>query len=402
MFTVRRRDRPVHFVLVCLTIALILLNTRLPSLAQSPSAELRGVWLTNVDSQVLFDRSQANRALRQLHRLHFNTLYPAVWNWGYTLYPSAIAQQEIGYVVDPRVTELQGRDILAEWVDRGHRRGFAVIPWFEFGFMTTAESELARVHPDWITQRRDGSQIWQDGIHQRRWLNPFKPEVQQFILSLILEIITQYDVDGIQFDDHFGLPAELGYDPFTVQLYRQEHQGRLPPANSQDAEWVQWRSSKLTSFMTEVFRQIKAVKSDVLISLSPNNYPFSYQRFLQDWRLWERRGLIEELIIQVYRDDLAGFVAELERPEVQVARRHIPTAVGVLTGLKDRPIGMSQVQEQVQATRSLQMAGVSFFFYETLWNLTTEPAVDRQAILRTLFSAPALRPSLLQHWTPPS
>ncbi|NJN87759.1 MAG: glycoside hydrolase family 10 protein, partial [Leptolyngbyaceae cyanobacterium SL_7_1] len=55
-----------------------------------------------------------------------------------------------------------------------------------------------------------------------------------------------------------------------------------------------------------------------------------------------------------------------------------------------------------QAARSRQMAGISFFFYETLWNLTAEPTVDRQTTLRRLFSAPALRPSLLQHWTPPN
>jgi len=45
----------------------------------------------------------------------------------------------------------------------------------------------------------------------------------------------------------------------------------------------------------------------------------------------ERQGLIDELILQVYRNDLNIFINELELPEVQAARRHIPVSVGILT-----------------------------------------------------------------------
>ena len=53
--------------------------------------EVRGVWLTNVDSDVLFSRDNTTEAIANLAELNFNTLYPTVWNWGYTLYPSAVA-----------------------------------------------------------------------------------------------------------------------------------------------------------------------------------------------------------------------------------------------------------------------------------------------------------------------
>jgi uncharacterized lipoprotein YddW (UPF0748 family) len=48
------------------------------------------------------------------------------------------------------------------------------------------------------------------------WLNPFKPEVQQFINNLVAEIAVRYDIDGIQFDDHTALPSDFGYDPYTL------------------------------------------------------------------------------------------------------------------------------------------------------------------------------------------
>jgi uncharacterized lipoprotein YddW (UPF0748 family) len=376
-----------------------------PSFSQTAPifSELRGVWLTTVDSDVLFSRDRLEPALQTLANLHFNRVYPAVWNWGYTLYPSQTAKRAIGHAVDPRVPHLQDWDALASVVALGHQQGLTVMPWFEFGFMITAESEIADTHPEWLTERQDGSQIWQDGRYQRRWLNPFKPEVQQFIQSLILEIVTQYDIDGIQFDDHFGLPEEFGYDDFTVQLYQQEHQGKFPPARPDNPDWVRWRANKITSFMAQIFRAIKARKPHVVVSLSPNNYPFSYHHYLQDWQKWERQGLIEELILQVYSDNLDNFIADLSRPEVKLAKQHIPVGVGILTGLKDWFIPIHQVEEQVWAVRDRQFSGISFFFYETLWNAADEhqrmaqglfqgsaqadSKAKRQAVFSRLFNA---------------
>ena len=402
MYRLSRSKFPyfIPFLVSFLTILLLSHPVFSESLRLRPTPtlqEIRGVWLTNVDSEVMFSRLGIRQAFDQLAELKFNTVYPAIWNWGYTQYPSAIAQQTYGLTVDPRSPGLQSRDALAEMVKIGHRRGLAIVPWFEFGFMTTAESEMASRHPAWITQRRDGSQIWQEGIYQRKWLNPFHPEVQQFIQNLVLEIVTQYDIDGIQFDDHFGLPNEFGYDAYTVRLYRQEHQGKSPPSDAEDPEWIKWRANKITVFMRQLFRAIKDQKEDVVVSLSPNRYDFALNHHLQDWLTWEREGLVEELVLQVYTSSVEGLVNELARPEVQEVRNHIPTGVGILTGLKDHPVAIHQVQEQVEAVREQRFAGVSFFFYETMWNLSNESISDRQSAFRALFSRSAIRPILAKN-----
>ena len=386
--------------------SLVLLATvMMPTAAQSdsrsiaPRSEIRGVWITNVDSAVLFNTTVLKEAVQQLARLNFNTLYPAVWNWGYTTYPSVVAKQAIGAAVDPRPIGLDGRDALTELVQQSHQKGIAVIPWFEFGFMAPEDSALAIRHPDWLTQQRDGTQVWQEGIYPRVWLNPFKPEVQQFIQSLILELVSNYDIDGIQLDDHFGLPYQFGYDDYTVQLYRRE-QGKVPPSNPKDPDWIRWRAEKITSFTTQLFRAIKARKHDVLFTLSPNNYDFSYNHSLQDWRTWQQQGLIEELVLQVYGNNLQAFMAQLKAPDSQAARQHIPTAIGILTGLKKLPVPMQQVREQVQSVRKQGFAGVSFFFYETLWHLVAEPEAARKAAFQSFFPSPAPRPNLVQGWMP--
>uniref|UniRef100_UPI003EBDD2A5 glycoside hydrolase family 10 protein n=1 Tax=Okeanomitos corallinicola TaxID=3231550 RepID=UPI003EBDD2A5 len=364
---------------------------------QKQKTELRGVWLTNIDSDVLFDRDRLQKSLKQLHDFNFNTVYPTVWNWGYTLYPSQVAGKAIGKSLDP-TPGLQGRDMLKEIVTQGHQQGLKVIPWFEFGFMAPADSLLAKNHPQWLTNRSDGTQIVKEGIHERVWLSPFRPDVQKFIQNLIVEIVKNYDIDGIQFDDHFGLPSELGYDPYTVALYKLEHRGQAPSENPKDPEWVKWRADKITKFMKQVFLAIKADKKDCLVSVAPNPQRFSYEYYLADWQKWERMGLVEDLVLQIYRNDLNVFIQELEYPEVIAARKHIPVSIGILSGLKNRSVPIQQIKTQVQTVRDRQFAGVSFFFYETLWNISEEKAPQRQAGWQQLFPKPTTYPNLLTGW----
>lgn len=368
-----------------------------PSIAVKP--ELRGVWLTNVDSDVLFSAQKLSDAIARLDTLNFNTLYPTVWNWGYTLYPSPVMEQEIGISLDP-TPGLQGRDMLKETITQGHAKGMAVIPWFEFGFMAPADSELAKRNPDWLTERRNGETVWvEGGVHNRVWLNPLRPDVQKFLTDLVVEIVENYDIDGIQFDDHFGYPSDFGYDDFTVELYKKEHNGQEPPTNAKNSDWIQWRADKITGFMKDLFTAIKAKKSNVIVSLSPNPQAFSRESYLLDWQNWERLGLIEELIVQVYRDDLGRFREELNHASIQQAKGHIPTGIGILSGLKGRFVPFSQIENQVKIVRDRGLAGVSFFFYESLWNYANETPEQRQSFFKTIFPNEVKRPNVYDDWT---
>lgn len=390
--------RRILALILAFTIALISSAIFSPRLwAQTPpitprKTELRGVWLTNIDSDVIFSRQNIADAVNRLDELNFNTIYPTVWQGGYTLYPSAVAKRVFGMPIDP-APGLQNRDILKEIIAASHQKGIAVIPWFEFGFMAPADSELARLHPEWLAQRRDGSTIWKEGTHDRVWLNPFHAEVQQFILDLIVEIVDKYDLDGIQFDDHFGLPVEFGYEPTTVLMYQKAIQS--PPSNdARETFWIRWRADRINEFMARVFHAVKSRKQKCIISLSPNPFHFALPAHLQDWFTWERREYIEELIVQVYRSDIKRFNTELEREEVILAKSRIPTAIGILTGLKNNSISLKQIQEQMQEVRKRNFAGVSFFFYESLSNWAKETPQQRDSALRNFFPTKIPRPSV--------
>ncbi|NER82490.1 MAG: family 10 glycosylhydrolase [Leptolyngbya sp. SIO1D8] len=370
----------------------------LPEQPQS-SSELRGVWLTNIDSEVLFSRENLAEAVQRLKAMNINTLYPVVWNFGYPQFPSPTAERILGKNQrlwpgdNPSFEETQrDRDMLQEIIELAHAEGMAVIPWFEFGFMAPAEYILLERHPDWFTQRQDGSRELQFGVETFTWMNPFHPRTQQMLLLLMNEVLEKYDVDGIQVDDHLGLPVEMGYDPFTVDLYAQEHDGETPPEDYTDPEWMRWRANRITDFMSQVRLLLELRKPGAILSVSPNPYPFSYAKYLQDWPTWDELGLVDELIIQIYRNDVDRFVWELNKPAAVAARSNTPTSIGLLSGLRGRPTDIELLTNQLAAVRDRAYAGVSYFFYQTLWTPGKETVEERATQFRTSFSQPARRP----------
>jgi uncharacterized lipoprotein YddW (UPF0748 family) len=383
-----RKIKRLFPLLVLLSFVTVLLADQLnPAIAQLPRQEIRGVWITNNDFATLRDRTKAQEAVSQLRRFNFNTIYPVVWNSGYVMYPSAVAKRT---GIQPFVFRgSDGRDILADLTTQAHRQGLLVIPWFEFGFMAPPTSELALNHPEWLTQKRDGSETSVGAAGEVVWLNPFHPEVQKFISDLVLEIVTQYDVDGIQFDDHMSLPHEFGYDKYTVRLYTEETDNK-PPANPQDPEWVRWRADKITMFMTQLHEMVKERKPNAIFSVSPNYYDLAYKFHLQDWLTWVRLNIVDELVMQVYRSDVASFTAKISRPEIQETQQLIPTGVGIMAGLRNKPVPIQQIKSQVRAARERGL-GVAFFYYESLWNSASEPVKERQAGFQALFPSPAVR-----------
>ncbi len=400
------------FPLVVLILSLVLSGCDRPQPRQpfnttfSPiNQEIRGVWITNVASGVLFSPWGIPRALNQLAEMHFNTVYPVVWNRGQTFYRSKALHKITGRTIDPLIALTHFReDPLAEMVRVGHRQNLRVMPWFEYGFMVPMNSAIARQHPEWLTSRQNGSRHLQEDAFeagemplepplkrglfsqllnggapaQLGWLNPMHPSVQGLLLGLVEEVIDEYDVDGIQLDDHFSLPVEFGYDPYTVSLYKAEHQGQPPPNNPADPDWIRWRAGKLSRFMNVLHARVKAKCETCTISISPNPAKFAYRFYLQDWRSWVRQGWVDELVVQVYRDDFERFESELGKELLQEAQSRIPVSIGILTGTWQHPISFEQIRKQVQSSRDRHFAGVSFFYWDTLWSYFTPEAPKRR------------------------
>lgn len=139
---------------------------------------------------------------------------------------------------------------------------------------------------------------------------------------------------------------------------------------------------------------VKARRPNAVISISPNPHPFAYVNYLQDWPTWVNRGIVDELIVQIYRSDQNRFIWEMNKPYIQASLRKISTNVGILSGLRAAPVGMDHIGDQIKAVRDRRFSGMSFFFYESLWMpAPRERREDRVTGFQQAFASVASRPS---------
>ncbi|MEN1678669.1 MAG: family 10 glycosylhydrolase [Planctomycetota bacterium] len=345
----------------------LLLLAMVPGRAKA-AEPVRGVWLASVGSEAMLSRDGLRQVVTRCKRVGLNTIFVVTWNRGYTLYPSQVMQREFGVSIDPR---LAGRDPLAELVEEAHAQGIRVVAWFEFGFSCSYRQAdggpLIARRPEWAALDPRGRLVSKNGF---QWMNAFDPEVQDFVLSLLKEVATNYDVDGVQGDDRLpALPVTGGYDRKTKVLYATQHNGAEPPVDVHNEAWVQWRADRLSEFAERAYRELKAIDSELCVSWSPSVYPCSKQNYLQDWPRWVREGWGDLFCPQVYRKDVPAYRECLRQiVEEQVAPESLSKiAPGLLIALADGyDLPSERVREMVAANREFGFAGEVFFYYDGL------------------------------------
>ncbi len=332
-----------------------------------------GVWLTNSPSPLYYDRQRLADAVKELHHAGFTALYPNVWSRGTTFHRSRFAPVEpalaaAGIDLDPICT----------LSDEAHAHGMRVIPWFEYGLMEPADAAVVKEHPDWLLRKADGSPITMLHNKPMVWLNPAHPQVRERFIGLVLEVMQRCSVDGLQLDDHFAWPVELGYDPYTVALYRRET-GAAPPLDHTNRAWMTWRRRQLTGLLRDLRQRLEKEALPQRISLSPGPFRFAYNHWLQDWELWAVGELIDDLVVQNYAYSLKGYARDLDQPALRKARQWgLPVQIGVLAGFGKRTTPMPVLREKVRLARE-RGHGVIFFYWEGLWG---EHAGDEGPALR--------------------
>jgi len=325
---------------------------------------VRGVWLTNVDSDALASRENIRAAVNLCAELGFNTIFTVVWNRSVTLYPSAVMQSLTGVSIDPKFA---GRDPLRELIEEAKPRGIKVIAWFEFGFSCSYDQAdggvIIRKKPHWAACASNGKIVSKNKF---QWMNGFHPEVQEFMMSLLKEVVQRYDVDGIQGDDRLpALPSEAGYDDYTAALYKAET-GSAPPTYHKDYAWVQWRAEKMNALMKRIHTELKALNPALIISMSPSIYPWSVEEYLQDWVTWVREGWVDMVCPQVYRYDIAKYRKELDAiVQRQVRKEDVSKlAPGVLLKVGSYYAPEEFLRQMIAANRSAGLQGEVMFFFE--------------------------------------
>ncbi len=333
----------------------------------SQNREIRGVWLTNVDSRVLESRERISEAMQFLADHNFNLVCPVVWNKGLTQYRSQVMDSLFAIPIDPLFDE---RDPLAELIAEAHKRNIAVIAWFEFGFASSYEDgggHLLDRFPEWAARDIEGKLLEKNGFE---WMNAYHPDVQKFILSLINEVAENYAVDGVQGDDRLpAQPVQGGYSKYTVNLYQSQHGGTHPPKEYTDPDWMRWRGDILNRFAGTIYTTVKNVNPDILVTWAPSIFPWSFEEYLQDWPAWLNEGHADLVFPQNYRYSLNEYKAvcdEQNRIAHSLDKARDKVYSGVLINVGDYVISEELLVSSIMHNRYQGIHGEVFFFYEGL------------------------------------
>ncbi|BAZ42022.1 hypothetical protein NIES4101_79900 [Calothrix sp. NIES-4101] len=327
--------------------------------------EIRGIWLTTTDSNVLSSQAQITEAMAFLAETGFNVVFPVVWNKAATQYPSQLMRQQFGIEINQQFI---GRDPLAEVVEAAHEVGLKVIPWFEYGFASSYNLNggmLLAKKPEWIARDIQGNLLKKNGFE---WMNALDTQVQKFMSDLILEVVNNYDVDGIQGDDRLpAFPSEGGYDQGTRERYYRQF-GKNPPTNSKNKQWLQWRADILTQFWAKLYHQIKAINPNIVVCISPNIHDWAYQEYLQDSPTCLKQGIVDMIHPQIYRYDFKSYKKIIRKLVAeQFTNLNLPKlAPGILMKLGSYTISPDYLLQAIECDRSFGVNGEVFFFYEGL------------------------------------
>ena len=226
-----------------------------------PAGEWRAVWVSYLEWAAMdFSTEDAFRAgvvqlLDNCTGLGLNTVLAQVRPFGDALYRSSlfpwshlctgVQGQDPGFdPLDVLLQEAHTRGISVEaWVNPYRLRSSAAMP------PNLADSNLANTHPEWVCTVDEGL-----------YLNPAEPAAADYVVQGVAELVQNYAVDGIHFDDYFYPTTDESID--AAQF-----------AASGAGNLAAWRRENVTALVRAVHDTVKAADPTLRFGISPQGNP---------------------------------------------------------------------------------------------------------------------------------
>lgn len=281
----------------------------------APSESLRGIWVASVYNIDYPDygttdpaklRAQAIEILDNVEAMGLNAVFLQVRPTADALYDSKYFPWSKYLTGTQGVAPSGGFDPLEFWIEEAHARGIQIHAWINPYRIT--KNDTGRIQDAWDSltddhiakKRRDLVVEHTDG---NLYFNPGMPEVANIIAAGVLEIIQNYDVDGIHFDDYF-YPSTSFNDSSAYALYGKGY-----------ASLADFRRASVTEMVRTVSELIDRIDPSVEFGISPfgiwanaSSNPLgsatrgnqSYYAHYADSRLWVKEELVDYIMPQIY------------------------------------------------------------------------------------------------------
>ncbi len=233
----------------------------------SPKREFRGAWVStvwNVDYpsssnlSVAQQKSEFNAQINELKIAGINAVFIQVRPSCDAVYGSSLEPWSQWLTGTPQNTAPSPYyDPLVFYVDECHKRGMELHAWinpYRAASSVSGQSfspiHVTNTHPSWCVT-----------YGNKKILNPGLPTVRTYVTTVVMEIVHNYDIDGVHFDDYFYPYPESGLTFNDAAAFSADPRGFT---NLND-----WRRDNVNIFIDRIHDSIKLAKPWVRFGVSP-------------------------------------------------------------------------------------------------------------------------------------
>ncbi|MGL5972830.1 MAG: glycoside hydrolase family 10 protein [Oscillospiraceae bacterium] len=276
------------------------------------SSDMKGVWVSYLElNSLLKNKSQSqftaniNQVFANAKDLGLNTVFVHVHSHSDSYYPSAYFPWST-YVSSN--ANGPGFDPLAIMVQRAHSYGLKFHAWF---------------NPYRVNLNRNNYPQLTLNAGSKPFLDPSNQQVINLLTSAVAEVVRNYNVDGVQFDDYFYATTNMSVDAGQYQNYRNSG-GSLGQAD--------WRRDNVDKLVRTTYSTIKSIKPKVKFGISPqgNNQNNYNSQFANVTKWGQSKGYVDYIAPQLYwgyEHTSAGFTKKIAEWS------NIVTSVDLIIGL---------------------------------------------------------------------
>lgn len=302
-------------VLIIVTIVSTIVNITLPDSNQTSNSyktltrqlstnsttnntieKMRGVWVpymsleTDEHTEEAF-KSNFNKIVETAKSHKINALFVHIRPFADALYKSEI------FPSSHLITGTQGEEIdfdpLEYMIEKTHENGMEFHGWINPYRICTSDTPATLSENSIIYELEEGGILEYDG---GKYIDPASGNGRKIIIDGVKEVVKNYDVDGIQFDDYFYPTSETEIDKNSYSEYTENLDSECIPLTQ-----FEWRKSNVNMLISGVYSAIKSIKADVIFGISPQGNISNCEDIGADVKTWcNTKGYVDYICPQIY------------------------------------------------------------------------------------------------------
>ncbi|MCR5653919.1 MAG: family 10 glycosylhydrolase [Ruminococcus sp.] len=267
-------------------------NPKVIQTVSVPKGEMRGLWVTYIDldmsgTDYSFNsfKTKFNNIANKAKKNRFNTLIVQVRPFSDALYKSKY--YPCSHIISGKQGKNTDYDALQYMVEYCHKKGLKIHAWVNpYRVKNKGGLRLSKDNP-YIKNKKLGVRV-NGGIY----LNPALEKVRTLIENGIKEIVRNYDVDGVQFDDYFYPTNKKSFDKAQYNKYKKKVKTNAVPLD-------EWRMANVNTLVYEC--NAICHKSGKLFGISPQGNIRNNYGLYADVKSWcSKYGYVDYICPQLY------------------------------------------------------------------------------------------------------